>query len=642
MKRNLWIAAASLLLALCLLGVTGCGDGEESGGETTVGISEADTTAEDTTAEDTTVGDTTVEGTTVEDTTVEDITAPDTTAEDTTVEDTTVPDTTVEDTTVEDTTVPDTTIEDTTAEDTTVPDTTVEDTTVEDTTVPETTAPVTTEEPVTTEVSETDPPETACVHDYQTVTTLATCAKAGSKVTTCTKCGDTKTETIPATGHAYETVTTPATCAKAGSKVTTCTKCGDTKTETIPATGHAYETITTPPTPAADGEIRTVCGNCGDTEVEVLPAIGRDFVAPGSLSYVGKVGNYVYLDVATTERIALGGIARPADNNGEYFRLDAANKGAYPEDIQREGATMAGGTLRFRVYGGSFRIKALRRTDVDYVVRDNYGFDIYLGTGTNRTLWKQLTASFYESYESEELVLPEGVQEVMICLPRTVGFTSLQIAFSEDAYVAAPPARKGGAIGFYGSSITQGYTASSPSLSYAMQLCLAYDADCVNFGLSGAARGEKAVIDDMCAMIKDAGLTAFILDYDWNINSSTELREGSAYWNSYPYATIYGKIRAAIGADAPIVMLSRPFFGRGTAGITGAEVTKCIRVIEGACEDAIEAGDTKVGFISGKTFFPEEEQGACHVGDKVHPSDLGHAYMAAAVKPMLDKLLAGS
>ncbi len=443
--------------------------------------------------------------------------------------------------------------------------------------------------------------------------------------------------------HSYETSTTSPTCTADGKMVEVCSKCGDTKEEVIPAVGHDYEVTTTPATLTENGEVKSVCKTCGDTKTETVPAMGDDGIVAGTLTedVVGKENGYVYLDV-NSDLISLGGITAPADNNGEYHRFNAANKSAYPEDIQREGATMAGGTLRFRVYGGSFRIKAIRRTDVDYVVRDNYGFDIYLGTGTNRTLWKQLTASFYESYESEDLVLPEGVQEVMICLPRTVGFTSLQIAFSEDAYVAAPPARKGGAIGFYGSSITQGYTASSPSLSYAMQLCLAYDADCVNFGLSGAARGEKAVIDDMCAMIKDAGLTAFILDYDWNINSSTELREGSTYWNGYPYATIYGKIRAAIGADAPIVMLSRPFFGRGTAGITGAEVTKCIRVIEGACEEAIEAGDTKVGFISGKTFFPEEEQGACHVGDKVHPSDLGHAYMAAAVKPMLDKLLAGS
>ncbi len=736
MKRNLWIRALSLLLTLCLLSVMGCDNKEESNGETTVGISEADTMAEDTTVPDTTiedtttedaiVGDTTIEDTTIEDTTIEDTTAEGTTASDTTIEDTTtedtiVGDTTIEDTTIEDTTAedttaegttaPDTTIEDTTTEDTIVGDTTVEDTTAEDTTVPDTTAPVTTEEPVTTEVPDTDPPETACVHDYQvitiaatctkdgskvttcskcgdskteaikatghdyktttiaatctkdgskittctkcgdskteaikatghdyqTTTIAATCTKDGSKVTTCTKCGDTKTETLPATGHAYETVTTSATCTKDGSKVTTCSKCGDTKTETLPATGHAYQTTTTPPTPAADGEIRTVCGNCGDTEVEVLPAIGRDFVAPGSLSYVGKVGSYVYLDVATTERIALGGIARPADNNGEYFRLDAANKSAYPEDIQREAATTAGSTLRFRIYGGSFRIKAIRRTDVDFVTRDPYAFDIYLGTGTERVLWKTVKASsFGGNFESETLVLPEGVQEVMICLPRTVGFTSLQVAFSEDSYVAAPPARTGGAVGFYGSSISHGYSATSPSLSYAMTICRALDADCVNFGLSGAARGEKAVIDDICDKIRGAGLTAFVLEYDWNINSSYELEYGSTYWNGYPYYTIYEKLRAALGPDVPIVMISRPWFGYGTGGITDGEVTNCINVISRACDKAKAAGDDAVIFISGKTFFGTE--GAlCHA-DTVHPNNKGNAMMAAKILEALGQV----
>jgi hypothetical protein len=460
---------------------------------------------------------------------------------------------------------------------------------------------------VTTETPATEAPETDCPHSYETTVTDPTCTAAGAKVTACTLCGDVSdTVAIPKADHDWEVVETPASLTENGTSTATCRVCGTVKTETVTA--------------MTDGVVV-------DTVTEHV---------------VAKENGYVYLDIESP-LLSLGGIAAPSANNGELFRFNSANKSAYPEDIQREGATTAGATLRFRVYGGTVRLKATRRTDVAYVERATYDFDVYLGTGTNRYLWKTLSSDFNKvDYLSEELVLPEGVQEVMICLPRTVGFSSLQVGIREGAYVSAPPARKGGAVAFYGSSITQGYTASSPSLSYAMKLCLELDADCVNFGLSGAARGEKAVIDDMCAKITDAGISVFILDYDWNINSSTELREGSAYWNSYPYATIYGKIRDAVGADAPIVMLSRPFFGRGTAGITGAEVTKCIRVIEGACEDAIEAGDNNVIFVSGKTFFPEEEQTACHVGDQVHPSDLGHNYMKKAVMAALEQLSSAS
>ena len=53
----------------------------------------------------------------------------------------------------------------------------------------------------------------------------------------CDVCGDTCTHT-----HTWgEPVVKEATCTSAGSKTVTCSVCGETETETIPATGHAYE-----------------------------------------------------------------------------------------------------------------------------------------------------------------------------------------------------------------------------------------------------------------------------------------------------------------------------------------------------------------------------------------------------------------
>ena len=71
----------------------------------------------------------------------------------------------------------------------------------------------------------------------------ATCTEAGlTDGTKCSVCGEVLTaqNTIPAKGHTWDdgTVTTEATCTKAGEKTYTCTACGDTKTEEIDATGH--------------------------------------------------------------------------------------------------------------------------------------------------------------------------------------------------------------------------------------------------------------------------------------------------------------------------------------------------------------------------------------------------------------------
>lgn len=72
-----------------------------------------------------------------------------------------------------------------------------------------------------------------------TVTTPATCTKDGVKTRTCA-CGETETQTIPATGHTFGdwTVTTPATCTEDGVESRTCSACGETETRAIPATGH--------------------------------------------------------------------------------------------------------------------------------------------------------------------------------------------------------------------------------------------------------------------------------------------------------------------------------------------------------------------------------------------------------------------
>ena len=79
-------------------------------------------------------------------------------------------------------------------------------------------------------------------HSYTSkVTKPATCTEDGVRTYTC-ECGDSYTETIPATGHNYSdfVVTKPATCTEDGVKTKTCANCNDKITESIPKTGHTF------------------------------------------------------------------------------------------------------------------------------------------------------------------------------------------------------------------------------------------------------------------------------------------------------------------------------------------------------------------------------------------------------------------
>ena len=76
-------------------------------------------------------------------------------------------------------------------------------------------------------------------HNYNAVVTAPTCTEKGYTTHTCA-CGDSYVDTyVDALGHAWDNgkVTKQPTETETGTKTFTCTRCGETKTETIPATG---------------------------------------------------------------------------------------------------------------------------------------------------------------------------------------------------------------------------------------------------------------------------------------------------------------------------------------------------------------------------------------------------------------------
>ena len=170
------------------------------------------------------------------------------------------------------------------------------------------------------------------VYGDWTITTPATCTTDGVREHSCTGCGHTESEVIPATGHDYQIADdVPATCTEAGytryecihchddyqtsgaeqkplghqylpENVTqpsctevgytthTCERCGHSyQSDYVPATGHNYSTWTTtePATTEHAGEQKRTCEHCGAEQVRTIPALagtttdgGKDNTAP--------------------------------------------------------------------------------------------------------------------------------------------------------------------------------------------------------------------------------------------------------------------------------------------------------------------------------------------------------------------------
>ena len=147
------------------------------------------------------------------------------------------------------------------------------------------TAPTCTEDGVTTyrcetcgdTYTETTP---ATGHSYTAAVTAPTCTEKGYTTYTCTACGDHYTANeVAALGHDYAETTVPATCTENGSVMHTCTRCGNSYTETLPATGHTYTVSGSEATCTECGKTVHTCTVCGDTYTETTPALGHDYKA---------------------------------------------------------------------------------------------------------------------------------------------------------------------------------------------------------------------------------------------------------------------------------------------------------------------------------------------------------------------------
>lgn len=130
--------------------------------------------------------------------------------------------------------------------------------------------------------TETIPATNPCAagHKYGdwVITKVATCTTAGSKTRTCSVCHNTDTEGIAATGHSFSeyVVVKNSTCKEAGYRVCSCIKCGTEKREDLPLSDHKMVFVSSKEaTCVADGSTIYECSVCGTRKETVTPATGK-------------------------------------------------------------------------------------------------------------------------------------------------------------------------------------------------------------------------------------------------------------------------------------------------------------------------------------------------------------------------------
>lgn len=111
-----------------------------------------------------------------------------------------------------------------------------------------------------------------CTHEHAVKTDVKpSCTVSGCTLIDCPDCGAaTQSDITPATGHIWndgEIIQAP-TCAATGSIKYTCTKCGEIRISSVPATGHSYTDEIVEPTCEQVGYVVHTCSTCGTSNTE--------------------------------------------------------------------------------------------------------------------------------------------------------------------------------------------------------------------------------------------------------------------------------------------------------------------------------------------------------------------------------------
>ncbi|MBR5743124.1 MAG: SGNH/GDSL hydrolase family protein [Clostridia bacterium] len=303
---------------------------------------------------------------------------------------------------------------------------------------------------------------------------------------------------------------------------------------------------------------------------------------------------------------------------GVYRRIPEAVASAVNEGVAYLHTNTAGGRVRFRTASRRVSIRAVYDSVgkmPHFALTGSAGFDLYADGAYAGTFMPPFDVG--DELESMITLGRKKERELLIEFPLYSGVKELYIGLDRDTPPLAPaPYRHPVPMVYYGSSITQGGCASRPGTSYQALVSRALDADYINLGFSGSARGEDAIV----AYMKDLAMSVFVLDYDHNAPSPEHL--------SATHEKAFRAVREA-HPDLPIVVMSRPKYR-----LTKDEKER-LRIIRETVSKAKAAGDEKVFLLDGKALTRLcRDEGTV---DGCHPTDLGFFAMARALEELIRK-----
>lgn len=326
------------------------------------------------------------------------------------------------------------------------------------------------------------------------------------------------------------------------------------------------------------------------------------------------------------------------ESERRFRRIPAVKSSRVSVMVDYLATHVSGGRICFRTDSPTVAIKAKEPycgIMQNMPVFGTYGFSVYEGTAYRGTIEpKKIVLPSQTQIEfPEQLSVPKesGVvdllgekplgqgktHEVTVYFPLYNGVTQLLIGIRKGCSLQEINPYGEKSVVFYGSSITQGACASHPGNDYVGALSRTLQADVVNLGFAGNAKGEK----EMAEILAEYNPSVFVLDYDANAPTAEHLQN--------TYFKLYETIREK-RPKTPMLFISRP-------GNLHKEAEERRKIIKATYEYAKAKGE-RVAYLDGGEIFGEAGMDVCNV-DTCHPNDTGFYFMTKAVAPILRELL---
>lgn len=324
------------------------------------------------------------------------------------------------------------------------------------------------------------------------------------------------------------------------------------------------------------------------------------------------------------KNFTLVGKGNPTSNY--YHRVDTSRYPGLPKNVRRLLTNASGQAVLFKT--NSKRIDAKWRLS-SYNVGNNMtaivhsGLDLYIKKD-NR--WEYAGVARPKGVESSYTLvdnMDDEEKECILYLPLYNTLESLEIGIEKNAHIIGAPTPFEKTIVIYGSSITQGASASRAGMSYTSRMARSLNWDFINLGLSGSGKMEKEVAH----MVADIKADMYILDSAAN-PSPEEITERTNY--------IVKHIRST-HPNKPIVMIQSVVRETGNFDlkIRRLEEQKNINFAK-EYNRLLSEGIKDLYLIEGKDLLPKDHEGTT---DGTHPNDIGFSKMIEVIQPRLQEIM---